>query len=263
MEDYQFTQLYGLNYLLPIKVAIDNQIDEEIQQWKNGDPYDRAEQIGEYVGGALLELIGAKGAGVVLKNIKLLKTIPGGKATTPEIMDALDLAGTTSLKKELLQNAGLMNFEVDQLNDLLKRVSDPDLKYTVIHEAGFDRFLPEFVENFDNNELEFYELIRELVLYRRGFPTESQPGYSLGNWWGLHERTIEETKNELAVITSWGNPLTGEYKIIVPKGTRIIAGFAGKKVDYDEITGQIIEERSGGGYQVWLNDPVKEWLHEE
>jgi hypothetical protein len=28
---------------------------------------------------------------------------------------------------------------------------------------------------------------------------------------------------------SWGSPLTGEYKIIVPADTRIIAGYAEKK----------------------------------
>jgi hypothetical protein len=38
----------------------------------------------------------------------------------------------------------------------------------------------------------------------------------LGKWWTDKPLTIDETRDQLAVLEAWGNPLTGEYKINVP-----------------------------------------------
>lgn len=67
--------------------------------------------------------------------------------------------------------------------------------------------------------------------------------------------TYEELQKALAVCESWGNPLTGEYVITVPKGTKLLVGFAASQ--QDPVT---LEFREGGHIQYWLNEVLLEWL---
>lgn len=54
---------------------------------------------------------------------------------------------------------------------------------------------------------------------------------------GRNYISIEETRNQLAILESWGNPLTGEYEMVVPKGVKCITGIAEEQFFYDNITG--------------------------
>jgi len=58
-----------------IKVAFDEKIDREIETWREEDSYGRSEQIGRIIGGFTIELIGAKGFGTAVKQLRLLKKV--------------------------------------------------------------------------------------------------------------------------------------------------------------------------------------------
>jgi hypothetical protein len=54
-------------------------------------------------------------------------------------------------------------------------------------------------------------------LFRRGYPGEPTSPNGHGRWYGNQYRTIDQVRNDLVVCEGWGNPLTGEYEITVPK----------------------------------------------
>lgn len=99
-----------------------------------------------------------------------------------------------------------------------------------------------------------------ITLFRRGYSNEPSSPYGLGRWWGDKNRSIEEVRNEMAVCEKWGNPLNGEYKIIVPKGTKVLKGLAAPQT-IRNAAGAVIETRSGGGVQFWLNYVSNSWLN--
>ena len=97
------------------------------------------------------------------------------------------------------------------------------------------------------------------ILFRRGYPDEPISPFGLGRWYGDKYRTIDQVRNELAVCEAWGNPLTGEYTITVPKGTKVLKGTAEPQT-ITSYNGDVIEYRAGGGIQYWLNDIPIAWL---
>jgi hypothetical protein len=137
------------------------------------------------------------------------------------------------------------------------------LKREVIQKAGFNNFdwrgTLDDVIAFDNLKIDVIELAGPITLYRRGYPGEPSSKYGLGRWWGDEYRTVEQVRNELAVCENWGNPLTGEYKIILPEGTKILKGTAAPQT-IRNAEGAILESRSGGGVQYFLNDVNNAWV---
>ena len=89
------------------------------------------------------------------------------------------------------------------------------------------------------------------TLYRRGYPNE--PAQRLGAWWSGRYLSTAATRDELAVLASWGSPLTGIYVIEVPTGTRMVSGKASPMQSGDEY-------RAGGATQYWLNTRNNDWL---
>jgi len=89
------------------------------------------------------------------------------------------------------------------------------------------------------------------TLYRRGYPNE--PAQRLGAWWSGSYLSTAATRDELAVLASWGSPLTGIYVIQVPVGTRMVSGKASPMQSGDEY-------RAGGTTQYWLNTRNNDWL---
>ncbi len=98
------------------------------------------------------------------------------------------------------------------------------------------------------------------MLYRRGYPTEGTGGYGYGQWWSDSKLSIEDAREKLAILENWGNPLTGEYEMIVPQSTKAITGIAKEQFFYDDITGELLEYRGGGAKQYWFNDIDESWI---
>lgn len=176
--------------------------------------------------------------------------------------------------REVLSKIDLTSQSVDVLNKLLGKVdliqgfSKNDvalLKSDIIRGSGFTNFnwkgLGEEVKAFTDMKLEIKELKQPMELYRRGYPGEPDSPYGLGRWWGDKYRTVEEVRNDLAVLEAWGNPLQGEYKIIAPAGIRIVTGKTAPQ-QFIDAKGQVVESRKGGAVQYWLNDIPKEWIVE-
>lgn len=193
-----------------------------------------------------------EGASNLDEVFSLTKNLDEAKAAIAKI-DIPNLS-STDLNK-LLTNAG----NIADLSD----DSIALLKSDIIKEAGFTNFnwkgVGEEVKAFTNMNVNVVELDEPLVLYRRGNLNEPDGTYGLGKWWGDKYRTIDEVRDELAVLEEWGNPLTGEYKIVVPKGTKVLTGTAAPQKHLDEL-GNLVETRAGGGVQFWLDDIPKEWL---
>ncbi len=143
-------------------------------------------------------------------------------------------AGKATLKREILQRSGFTNF---------------DSRGTLADVLGFK-----------DMSIEVEELKDPIKLYRRGYPGESTSPNGLGRWWGDAHRTINQVRNDLAVCDNWGNPLTAEYTITVPKGTKVLKGVAARQTVTDA-TGKVIESRAGGGIEYWLNDIPSGWLN--
>ena len=102
-----------------------------------------------------------------------------------------------------------------------------------------------------DTQLRIVETTEATLLYRRGYPNE--PSRRLGAWWGSSYLSPEGTRDELAVLDAWGNPLTGIYVVSVPAGTRMIAGLTSPMLAGDEF-------RAGGAGQYWLNSRDNDWL---
>ncbi|WOO37866.1 hypothetical protein R2R35_05020 [Anaerocolumna sp. AGMB13020] len=173
---------------------------------------------------------------------------------------------------ETINKINYKNLNTTELNMLLVMASNISglryedlvlLKSCIIKNAGFNHFdwkgIGEDIKGFVNLDINIVELDEPLILYRRGYPDEPGSQNGLGRWWGDKYRTIDEVRNELAVLEDWGNPLVGEYTIIVPKGEKVLTGLTAPQKALDEF-GNIIESRGGGAVQYWLNDIPTEWL---
>lgn len=165
-----------------------------------------------------------------------------------------------------IKNLNFKNMTVNEINAYLSKVSDigldgrdvAKLKSKIIQNAGFSNFDVRAnqadVIAFANMEIKVNEYTEAQLRYRRGYENENP----LGRWWTNEKKTIEQTRDGLAVCESWGNPLQGEYVIEVPVGTKSLQGTAEKQVIYD-VTGNIKEIRNGGAYQEWFNEIPDSW----
>jgi RHS repeat-associated protein len=100
-------------YLLPIYVGINKEIDSEIERWQEGDKYDRAEQIGEYVGGGLTAVVGAKGLSVVVKQIGIASEITKGAAEAADISELVNGVDSTEMKEKIVDTAKSSGYTYD------------------------------------------------------------------------------------------------------------------------------------------------------
>ncbi|PGK37504.1 autotransporter [Bacillus anthracis] len=151
-------------------------------------------------------------------------------------MDSLNLniMECATLKRELIRNFGFINFDFKGTN------SD--------------------VLAFKELKIEIVETNQPLTLYRRSKSGEPESKYGLGYWWGDKARSIEETRNELAVLEAWGNPLNTVYKIQVPKGIKMLKGLTAPQTQYLNGTDTVQEYRKGGALQYWINNVNNNWL---
>ncbi|MFK4317268.1 MULTISPECIES: autotransporter [unclassified Bacillus (in: firmicutes)] len=171
-----------------------------------------------------------------------------------------------------IKNSELVNWNSNDLNQLLDTVDHiglnimerATLKREIIRESGFFNFdfkgTKSDVLAFENLRIEIMELNESITLYRRGKAGEVESKYGLGYWWGDKKRNIEETRNELAVLEAWGNPLSTEYIIQVPKGVRVLRGITASQTQYFNGTNTIQEYREGGAMQYWFNKVSNSWL---
>ncbi|WP_144489738.1 autotransporter [Bacillus thuringiensis] len=175
-------------------------------------------------------------------------------------------------KISYLRNSDLNNWSVKELNQVLDRIDDlnlsiierANLKREVIRSSGFSNFdfkgTNSDVLAFKGLKIEIIEVDYPFILYRRSKDSEPKSKYGLGYWWGDKERNIDETRNELAVLEAWGNPLNTQYVIKVPKGTRILKGLTASQTQYFKGTSIVQEYREGGAMQYWINTVDNSWL---
>ncbi|MFF2241997.1 autotransporter [Bacillus thuringiensis] len=175
-------------------------------------------------------------------------------------------------KISFIRNSDLNNWSVKEMNQVLDKIDNlnlsimerASLKREVIRSSGFSNLdfkgTNSDVLAFKELKIEIIETDKPLTLYRRSKAGEPESKYGLGYWWGDKERNIEETRNELAVLEAWGNPLNTQYKIKIPKGTKILKGFTAAQTQYLKETSIIQEYREGGAMQYWINKIDNSWL---
>jgi len=190
-----------------------------------------------------------------------------------QVNKGLDLNTTKTMDQAIttIKAQGIKEYTPNKINQLLKNVDTTKfkeiekikIKREIIREAGFSNFdwkgTFADVTSFQDVKIEVEETKDPLLVYRRGYSNEPSSSFGLGRWWSNKSRTIEEARNELAILENWGNPLTAEYKIKVPSGIRILKGIAASQ-DFKNPEGQVIETRKGGGVQYFINVVKKEWL---
>ncbi|OWW10177.1 autotransporter [Bacillus sp. MB353a] len=158
-----------------------------------------------------------------------------------------------------------VNLTLDRIDSLkLSIMERATLKREIIRHFGFSNFdfkgTNSDVLAFKELKIEIVETNQPLVLYRRSKSGEPESKYGLGYWWGDKTRNIEETRNELAVLEAWGNPLNTVYKIQVPKGIRMLKGLTAPQTQYLNGTDIVQEYRKGGAMQYWINNVNNNWL---
>ncbi|PED06129.1 autotransporter [Bacillus pseudomycoides] len=180
--------------------------------------------------------------------------------------------GNLEEKISYIKSSNLNNWSVTKINQILDRLDNLNLgimeratlKREIIRQAGFSNFdfkgTNSDVLAFKELKIEIIETEEPLVLYRRSKAGEPESKYGLGYWWGDKERSIEETRNELAVLEAWGNPLSTAYKIQVPKGTKMLKGVTASQTQYLKGTNTVQEYREGGAMQYWINKVSNSWL---
>jgi len=112
-------------------------------------------------------------------------------------------------------------------------------------ELSLSNKLLEIIRSFKEYNLQFVISKNPKRFFRRGYKDEPKSKYGLGSWFSEKERTIEEARDELSILASWGSPLTGTYWISTPKGTMFLEGVAASQIKGEEY-------RPGGGSQVYI-----------
>ena len=185
----------------------------------------------------------------------------------------LDLKDSKTLDQVIvvIKTQGIKEYDIAKLNRLLKNVDTTKfkeiekikIKREIIREAGFQNFdwkgTFSDVTSFQDIKIEIEDISKPILLYRRGYPNEQTGSFGLGRWWSNKPRSIQEARDDLAILENWGNPLTTEYCIKVPVGIRVLKGKASPQV-FKNPTGKVIEERKGGGIQYFINIVNKDWL---
>lgn len=129
-------------------------------------------------------------------------------------------------------------------------------KRQILQAAGFDKFAgSNSYSNFysftstpgiTDTAVRIVETDQPLKLVRRGNhlkADEITQGY-LGAWWSDKYYSVEDSRNQQAILAGWGSDLQDIYVISVPQGTELLAGTASPMA-------QGAEYRSGGAYQYW------------
>ena len=172
---------------------------------------------------------------------------------------------------EIIRESPIERYDAKNISDLLDDIDNygfshrnrAQIKSEILHKAGFKSFDKKGsladIHAYTNIKLRVVKTEQPKVLFRRGYPNEQYNTYGLGHWWSDKYRSIEETRNELGVCENWGNPLTGEYKVVVPQGIMMIEGIAAEQ-EIRNPQGNIIETRPGGGTQYWINDVNPDWI---
>ncbi|MBK5432187.1 autotransporter [Bacillus mycoides] len=175
-------------------------------------------------------------------------------------------------KISYIKNSDFNNWSIKEINLTLDKIDSLNLsimecatlKREIIRHLGFFNFdfkgTNSDVLAFKESKIEIMETNQPLTLYRRSKSGEPESKYGLGYWWGDKERSIEETRNELAVLEAWGNPLNTAYKIQVPKGIKILKGLTASQTQYLKGTNIVQEYREGGATQYWINNVNNNWL---
>lgn len=175
----------------------------------------------------------------IISNIKRKKLVEWNNKDLNELLDTVDNIGLNimdraTLKREIIRESGFLNF------DFKGTKSD--------------------VLAFKDLRIEIIEIDEPIMLYRRSKAGEVESKYGLGYWWGDKKRSIEETRNELAVLEAWGNSLNTVYKIQVPKGIKMLKGLTAPQTQYLNGTDIVQEYRKGGAIQYWINNVNNNWL---
>lgn len=121
----------------------------------------------------------------------------------------------------------------------------------VLKDLGFDKVDISTVEAFTDRDIQVVNLNGLQTLYRRSWDTEGSEEYGYGSWWSDHPMSIEEARDGLAILETWGNPLTGKYEAN-PTDTLALEGTAAPQKH--EASG---EYRSGGEKQYFIDKPEK------
>ncbi|WP_052342721.1 transglutaminase domain-containing protein [Bacillus sp. EB01] len=174
---------------------------------------------------------------------------------SPSIISKYDIRSSGEITKTIddwnkFKDVNLKSLNTGDATRLIRSLETVGMKTEALIKYGFDSMAPHIVKSFKNFDLEIVESTGE-ELFRRGYPGE--PDRALGKFWGDKYRTIEEARNDLAILEEWGNPLTGEFRISVPNGQKMLKGPAAEQYG----TG---EYRPGGGIQYWLNEVPNSWL---
>jgi outer membrane autotransporter protein len=90
-------------------------------------------------------------------------------------------------------------------------------------------------------------------LYRRGSSSRQEAPTYLGSWWSGGYLGKEDTRDGLAVLSTWGSDLNRIYVIDVPSGTTLIGGLAAPMEENGEY-------RPGGTYQYYYRGAPRGWL---
>lgn len=183
-----------------------------------------------------------------------------------------ELAITKDKKNDIIELIKITNTYTDikDINKMLEdvssleisRIEKAELKREIIRNSGFNNF--DFQNNltsiyaFENDYIEVVEFEEEKKLYRRSYKEEHNSKYGIGSWFGDKRRSIEETREELAVLEHWNNPLDASYVIKCPKKTRALKGIAAEQKFIKN--GEILESRKGKATQYWLNEIDSKWL---
>ncbi|MBP2628230.1 MAG: outer rane autotransporter barrel domain protein [Firmicutes bacterium] len=152
-----------------------------------------------------------------------IKTVSGQSAANivPGVTDVL-----LEQKRQILLGAGFNNFAANNYyNNFYSFTSTPGMTDTSVRIVETDQAL-KLVRRGNHQKL-----------------NEITQGF-LGAWWSGKYYSVEESRNDQAILAGWGSDLQDIYVISVPKGTQLIGGIASPMA-------QGSEYRSGGAYQYW------------
>ncbi|MBU0946794.1 MAG: autotransporter outer membrane beta-barrel domain-containing protein [Proteobacteria bacterium] len=129
-------------------------------------------------------------------------------------------------------------------------------KGDIVGQAGFTSFKD--FSTFQGTRVQFVQSETPTFLVRRGYGEENLSKYGMGRWFGDTYNSVNGTRNNLAVLDTWGNPLESIYVIKVPANQVLLGGIAAAQISSD---GK--EYRPGGGLQYWFQNnglQTNEWL---
>lgn len=189
-------------------------------------------------------------------------------AIVPEEEDVLKPGVSYEAASEYLQKLDFRTMAPIDINTKLRIVENVGLGYDdtlelqkqILRSAGFSNLGPgeklDDIKAFKPGTIRVECTNSNIKLYRRGYPTEGTGSHNYGKWWTDTKLSIEESRDQLAILDAWGNPLTGEFEMTVPAGTIYLVGIANEQTDEKSK-----EYRAGGATQYWFNEIKSEWVN--